>query len=112
MIVQLLITKINNKQADNRMIEKKCRSCNSFFSAAKNAGGSFLKNKTRQGTINKNCTHHSPSEMNNERMPAITVMAESPIIQMMLKCGICKSFFVIFLIDCKERMPHIQLRNE
>src|SRR6188768_2196882 len=112
MIVQLLITKINNKQADNRMIEKKCRSCNSFFSAAKNAGGSFLKNKTRQGIINKNCTHHSPNGMINERVPAITVMAERPVMQMMLKCGSCNFFRVVFLMKRRKRMPHIQLRNE
>src|SRR6478752_3796449 len=106
MIVQLLITKINSKQADNRMIEKKCRSWNSFFSAAKNAGESFLKNKPRQGRINKNCTHHSPSGMNNERVPAITVMTERPVIQMMLKWGSCNSFLVIFFMNCKKRMPH------
>src|SRR6186713_1166190 len=107
MIVQLLITKINNKQAANKMIEKKCRSCNSFFSAVKNAGEFFLKNKTRQGRINKNCTHHSPSGMNNERMPAITVMAERPVIQMMLKCGNCKSLLTIVFRNRKKRTPHI-----
>src|SRR4029079_12425209 len=112
MTVQLLITMINNKQADNRMIEKKCRSRNSFFSTAKNAAESFLKNKTRQGMINKNCTHHSPSGMNNERIDAITVMAERPVIQMRLKCGSCNSLFIIFFMNCKKRMPHNQLRNE
>src|SRR6187402_1092280 len=107
MIVQLLITKINNKQADNRMIEKECRSCNSFFSTAKNAGESFLKNKTRQGMINKNCTHHSPRGMNKERVPAITVIVERPVIQMMLKCGSNSSFRVIFFRNCRKRIPHI-----
>src|SRR6187397_2399357 len=110
MIVQLLITKTNNKQADNRMVEKKCRSCNSFFSAAKNAGESFLKNKTRHGMINKNCTHHSPSGMNRERVAAITVMAERPVIQIMLKCGSCNSLIIIFFMNCKKRIPDIQLR--
>jgi hypothetical protein len=94
------------------MIEKKCRSWNSFFSASKNAGESFLKNKTRHGMINKNCTHHSPNGMNNERVPAITVMAERPAMQIMLKCGSCNLFLVIFLMKWKKRMPHIQLRNE
>src|SRR5204862_7565849 len=112
MIVQLLITRINNKQANNRMIEKKCRSCNSFFSTVKKAGESFLKNRKREGMINKNCTHHLPSGINNERVPAITVMAERPIIQMMLKCGNCNLLFRIFFMNCKKRMPHIQLRNE
>ena len=112
MIVQLLMTKINSKQADNRMIEKKWRSCNSFFSASKNAGESFLKNNTRQGMINKNCTHHSPNQMNNERVPAITVMAERPVIQLILKWGSCDSFRVIFFMNWRKRMPHIQLRNE
>src|SRR5215204_7178094 len=106
MTVQLLITSINSKQAYNRMIEKKCSTCNSFFSAVKNAGGSFLKNKTMQGAINKNCTHHSPNGMNNERIPAITVMAERPVIQMMLKYGACNSLLVIFFMNCKKRTPH------
>jgi hypothetical protein len=94
------------------MIEKKCRYSNSFFSAAKNAGESFLKNKTRQGMINRNCTHHPPSGMNNERIAAITVMAERPVIQMILKCGSCNSFRVVFFMNWRKRMPHIQLRNE
>jgi len=50
--------------------------------------------------------------MNNERVAAITVMAERPVIQMILKCGICNSFRVIFFMNWRKRMPHIQLRNE
>jgi len=110
MIVQLLITKINSKQADNRMIEMKWRSCSSFFSAEKNKGESFLKNKARQGKINKNCTHHSPNGMNNERILAKTVMTERPVIQMMLKWGRCKSVFATLIIF-KKRTPHVQQRK-
>jgi hypothetical protein len=50
--------------------------------------------------------------MNNERVAAITVMAERPVIQMILKCGNCNSFLVIFFMNWRKRMPHIQLRNE
>lgn len=64
------------------------------------------------GSINKNWTHHSPNGINNEIIPAIMVIAERPVIQMMLKCESCSSLFVIFFMNCKKRTPHIQLRND
>jgi len=64
-----------------------------------------------QGIIKKNCTHQLPNGMINESMAAIIVIAERPVIQMILKCGNLRSAFVILLISCKKRTPHVQQRK-
>jgi len=84
---------------------------NSFFRDAKKNGVFFLKNRSMHGIMKKNCTHQLPNGMTNDSKPEITVMAARPVIQTILKCGNSSSVFVILLIDCKKRMPHVQQRK-
>jgi hypothetical protein len=83
----------------------------SFFSDAKKNGVFFLKNRNMHGIMKKNCTHQLPNGMINDSKPEITVTAARPVIQTILKCGNSGSVFVILLIACKKRMPHVQQRK-
>ena len=65
----------------------------------------------RLGIIKMNWTHHSPSGINKDSAPAIIVIVESPITQIMLKCKRGSSFFEDPFSKVIVSIPHVQQRN-
>jgi hypothetical protein len=88
-----------------------CNNENSLFKYEKKYGVSFIKKAKRAGMINRNWTHHSPSGMNNDKIPAIIVIMERPEMQIMLKCGSSVLLPVVLFTSWKKRMPHVQQRE-